>query len=53
LHGWGELTKIRRFGYFEIAKGKHIITVLNHSPISPEAGVGTTLFLAGVGAGYP
>ncbi len=53
LQSWSDLTKSRQFGYLDIGKGKHIITVVNHSPISAEAGVGTTLFLTGIGAGYP
>ncbi len=53
LQGWGSLTKSRHFGYIDLSKGKHQITIINHSPTETESGVTTTLFLAGAGAGYP
>jgi hypothetical protein len=53
IQGWGSLTKSRHFGYVDLPKGKQQITIINHSPVVMESGVTPTLFLAGVGAGYP
>lgn len=53
LQGWGSLSKSRHFGYVDLSKGKQQVTVINHLPVVVETGVTPTLFLAGVGAGYP
>ena len=53
LQGWGSLRKSRHFGYVDLSKGKQQITIINHLPAVVEGGVTPTLFLAGVGAGYP
>lgn len=53
VQGWGSLSKSRYFGYIDLSKGKQQITIINHLSAVVESGVTATLFLAGVGAGYP